>query len=99
MDATELGIQVFFLILLPGFLLAVGFRLTAGIQGRGGDFAALCTAAFWGVILLSVLGSNTVQMAKLLANPIMGGTALAMAGFVWGALFGLPVGWLRQKIR
>ena len=99
MDATELGIQIFFVILLPGFFFGRGFSLTSGIKGVGSDFAALCYASLWGVILVSLLGSDPEQIAKINANPIFGGVALALAGFVVGFILGLPVGWFRAKIR
>ena len=98
MDASALGIQVFFTLLLPGFLSGVGFRLTSGIGGKSGDFAALCWAAFVGVLLFSFLGSNPEMAQRIVANPIQGGVSLAMAGFVVGFILGIPVGWIRHKL-
>jgi hypothetical protein len=98
MDASELGIQIFFAILLPGFLSGTGFRLTSGIGGRGGDFAAICYAALFGVLLLSLLSAHPDQMTKIINNPIPGGVSLGLVGFVLGAILGIPVGWLRSKL-
>lgn len=99
MDATVLGVQIFFVILLPGFLSTAGFRLTSGIRGVGGEFATLCYAALCGVILISLMGSGSTAFAKIMANPIPGGVALAIAGFIFGAILGIPVGWLRSRMR
>jgi hypothetical protein len=103
MDATELGIQFFFLILLPGFMSGVGFRLTSGLRGESGDFASLCYAALCGVILFviwrSSLGNNMGQLAAYIADPITTGLSLVILGFVLGGIFGIPVGWARRKMK
>lgn len=99
MDATEFGVQIFFTILLPGFFSWSGFRLTSGSRHKNGDFASICYAALFGVLLISLMGSKSEQVTKIIANPIPGGVALGMAGFIIGLLVGIPFGWLRSKFR
>ena len=99
MDATELGIKIFFGILIPGFLFSRGFRVTSGTGGYGSDFAAICYAAICGVFLLTLMGSDSKLVRDIDANPVAGGIALALVGFFIGLLAGIPVGWIRRKIR
>jgi hypothetical protein len=103
MDATEFGIQFLFLILIPGLVSGVGFRLTAGLKTQGGDFASMCYAALFGAIIFAIwkssLGSNTGQLAVYIADPITTGISLAVVGFVLGLIIGIPVGWIRWKMR
>ena len=103
MDATELGIQFLFLILIPGLVSGVGFRLTARLKTEAGDFASMCYAALFGAIIFiiwrSSLGNRSNQLAAYIADPITTGISLTIIGFVLGLFSGIPVGWLRRKSR
>ena len=103
MDATELGIQLFFLILLPGFTSGAGFRFTSRSKGNRGDFASICYASLWGLALFFVwqssLGNDSGEIAKYVQSPLTTGFMLATVGFFLGLLMGLPIGWVRSKIR
>lgn len=99
MDATELGLQFFYLILVPGFFFVVGFRFTADIRSKGGDFGTVCTAAVMGVLLIITTQRNPQYYQMLLHNPLSGGVALAFVGLIIGSILGLPLGWLRSKLQ
>jgi len=91
MDATELGLQFFFLILLPGFTSGAGFRMAAGFKRVNSDFTSICYAALCGVFLFSVwqstLGNDTSEIAKYVQNPLSTGFTLAIVGFFFWASY------------
>jgi len=92
-DATSLGVQIFFNILLPGFMFFVSFRWVSGFHEKQGEFASFCAAAFFGLMLLLFLQSSNsnIQITKLLSNPLPAGAILSFVGLIMGSIIGIPV--------
>ena len=103
LEATQLGIQVFFYFILPGFLFFISFRFTGGFREKTSELGALCGAVFFGVLLFLVVkgvqGSDLEKFNELLANPFSAGIGLGIIGLVTGFIVGIPFGWIRNKLR
>ncbi|MDD5165609.1 MAG: hypothetical protein PHG25_03725 [Candidatus Pacebacteria bacterium] len=100
LDATSAGIQLFFVILLPGFMFFVSFRWSAGFKEKVGQLGSLCAAAFFGILLFWLMQASNQkdlgQFNQLLSNPLSAGISFALAGLVIGFILGLPVHWIRS---
>jgi hypothetical protein len=103
LDATSIGIPIFFILILPGFIFFVIFRWVAGFSGKVGDFSSLCAAVIFGLIVLSVWEwskkGNVAEITQILSNPFQACAALTGAAIVLALFVGLPFGWIRSKLR
>lgn len=102
LDATSVGIPIFFLLIVPGFVFFVVFKWVAGFHNKVGDFASLCAAVIFGMLVLNVWEwtkkGNMTQIMQILSNPLQGCAAPIGAAFVLALLVGLPIGFVRAKI-
>ncbi len=100
-DATALGVQIFFEVLLPGYVFFVCFRWTAGFKGKVGEFSSICSAAIFGLLLLVLIGwgarDNTEGLKQHLSNPFAAGLALSGVALIIGLVYGWAVRSWRPK--
>ncbi|MDR3547741.1 MAG: hypothetical protein P4M11_05665 [Candidatus Pacebacteria bacterium] len=103
LDATSLGIQIVFILVIPGFVFFAVFRWIAGFHDKVGEFASFCAALIFGLIVLGVWEwskkGNTTAITQILSNPFQACAALIGAAFILALLVGLPTGWIRSKLR
>lgn len=83
----EFDTEIFFLIVLSGFITVWTFRYFTGLK-KTGDFEYLGLSAFWGlfniIVLELLLLNDKTKISQSLANPYAAGFVLCILGFLFG---------------
>lgn len=103
MDASELGIFMFFIFIFPGFFSVAIYRWAAGFDRPMNGLAWTCCSVLFGFIDLLVwketIHNDVSKISSTLSNPFQAATVLSATGVVVALALGLAIGHFRRRFR